>query len=351
MKKFFYYIFCCSLFFFLSCIGNQEGDRTPERRERQRDSRGDLNDRDNRDSEIQRLKGGDRRIDSKLDRRYDGGFYYEDYDGKKCSEDEDCMDICDSRRIPRASRRKCYSSPKALIENIEDGFRTLVSIETVEDLNMEPALLAGILDLSVEIVVELVEEKMSVGDLKSFLAWVAVREDIAEVFLEEDRRSKVMEEAFKALGDLQPDARKEEETGLNMGLVSDDDSFFYLAAQEGNEAAFQIAYDVLDSACSSRDCKMDILCARELKTRRRSRVFGRDSSILDCKTAASQGRRSRREETCYVHGAASWSYLNDLIESKDIRDRDFEGREKEVTVEACNKHCGGKNEKKCERVQ
>ena len=348
--KFFCYVFFFSFFLLLSCTGGEEGDRSSNR-DRRRDSRGDLDQEDRRSAEIQRLKRADRIIDSVLDDRYDGGFYYEGYDGEECREDEDCMDICDSRKIPRSSRRKCYSSPKALIENLEDGFRTLVSIAEVEELNLEPALLAGMLDLNVNLVVDLVEDKMSEGDLKSFLAWVAINEDIAEVFLAEDRRTKVMEEAFKSLGDLQTDAKKEEETGLNTGLISNDDSFFYLAAQENNEAAFEIAYDVLNSICSSRECKMNLLCARELKTRRRSRIFGYDSGILDCTTSASQGRRGRREGVCYIHGAVSWSFLNDLIEEKEIRDRDFEGEENEVTVDACNEHCGDRDDTKCERIQ
>ena len=321
------------------------------KRDRQKDSRGDLNQEGNRTAELRRLKRADREIESVLEDRFDGGFYYEGYDGEDCKEDPACIDICESRKIPRSSRRRCYNSPKALIENLTDGFRTLVSISEVEEVNIEPGLLGGMLDLNVDLVVNLVEKKMSEGDLKSFLAWVAINEDIAEIFLKEDRRSKVMESAFEALGELQEDSRKDEKTGLNTGLIGNDDSFFYLSAREDNSAGFEVAFEVLDSVCSSRDCKMSLLCARELKTRRRSRIFGHDSSLLDCNTSADQGRRSRREGICYIHGAVSWSYLTELIEDKDIRDRDFDGEDEEVTVDVCNKHCGKKDDKKCERVQ
>ena len=354
--KFLHYVVMISLFSLLSCMGNGGGEsllngERPSTRERQRDSRGDLDQQDRRDAEINRLRRADQIIDSTLDNRYDGGFYYEGYDGEDCEEDRDCMHICDSRKVLRSSRKKCYSSPKALIENLEDGFRTLVSIAEVENVNIKPALLAGMLDLNIKFVVDLVEDRMSEGDLKSFLAWVAINEDIAEVFLAEDRRSKVMESAFEALGELQTDAKKDKQTGLNTGLIGNDDSFFYLASKENNEAAFEIAYEVLDSVCSSRDCKMSLLCARELKTRRRSRIFGHDTSLLGCKTSASQSRRISRGGICYIHGAVSWSYLTEMIEEREIRDRDFAGRDNEVTVEACNKHCGDKNNKKCERIQ
>ena len=348
--KFFYYLFISSLFFLLSCMGGDRQQR-PGYEDRRKDTRGNLDTEDRRKAEIRRLKGGDKRINAELERRYDGGFYYEGYGVRECREYEKCMDICDSRIVPSESRRKCYNSPRALIEKLEDGLRSLRNISVRDkDVNIPPALLAGILDLNVDLVTDLVEEKMSEGDLKSLLAWVALEEDIAEVFLKEDRGTRVMEEAFEVLGDLQPDAREEKETGLNTGLIHRDDSFFYLAAAERNEAAFKIAYEVLESACSSKTCKLNILCARELKSRRRSRIFGSERT-LNCRTAASQGRRSRREGICYIHGATAWSYLNDLIEDEEIRERDFEGQENEVTVDVCNSHCGDEDDTKCDRIQ
>ena len=334
----------------MSGDGGKDGGSRLYNKNRQQDTRGNLEDQNRRSAELRRLKRSDRVIDSKLDHRFDGGFYYEGYDGKECKESEACIAICDSQ-IPRKNRNRCYKSPRALVEKLEDGFFTLLNISEVKSVDINPGLIAGMLDINVDLVADLVEDQMSEGDLKSFLAWVAINEDIAEVFLAEDRRSEVMEKAFNALGGLQADARREAETGLNVGLVQNEDSFFYLAAIENNEAAFQIAYEVLESLCHSRDCKMNLLCAREVRTRSRSRIFGYESSLLNCKTSASQGRRTRSEAICYVHGAASWSYLNELIEGEEIKDRDFEGIDNEITLERCNDYCGDKDSDKCQRLQ
>ena len=309
----------------------------------------------NRDEELRRLKRGSDEISAELEHRFDGGFYYDAYDGEECEESEACMGICDSFPFARKSKKKCYNSPRAFVEKLEDAVFTLLNICEADSVDISPGLMAGMLDMDVGEVAELVEDRMSEGDLKSFLAWVAVNEDIAEVFLKEDRRSEVMEKAFKKLGRFQPEANKAEETGLNVDLIQGEDSFFYLSALENNSAAFQIAYEVLTSACSSKDCKMNLLCARDVqsRSRRRSRVFGRSSNITECRTSSEQGRRGRSSGFCYVHGAASWSYLNELIEDREIRDNDFLGEENEITVEKCNEYCdsGDRDNEKCTIVQ
>lgn len=354
MEKFFKSLFLCLVFLLLSCekqVDDSYSNKKLSSKDRKEDSRGNLEEESRRDHELRRLKSKNIVISAELDHRFDGGYDYESYGGAECEDSDACMNICDEL-IPSRDRSRCYRSPRAFVEKLEDGFFTLLNISSVDSVDIRPGLIAGMLDINTDIISDLVEEEMSEGDLKSFLAWVAVNEDIAEVFLEEDRRSEIMKEAFKALGELQSSSvKKEEETGLNVGLIQDEDSFFYLAAVEGNSAAFQIAYKVLKSACRSRDCKMELLCARKLQTRSQSRIFGYQSKILNCRTSASQGRRMRSEAICYIHGAVSWSYLNELIEDRDIKDNDFQGEEKEITVERCNNYCGSSNSGKCERLR
>lgn len=356
--KFLQCLFFCFVLLFLSCSGLGQGDNSledpyagsPSTRDRREDRRGDLTRPDRRDSEIRRLRGSDKIIEADLETRFDGGYYYEGFGGAECRDSDSCLSICESQ-VPKKNRNRCERAPRALVESLEDGFFALLSISDLDSVDISPGLIAGMLDINVDLVADLVKDDMSEGDLKSFLAWVAVNEDIAEVFLEEDRRSEVMENAFEELGGLQNSAKREIETGLNVGLIQDEDTFFHLSALENNSAAFEIVYKILESECRSRECKLDQLCAREHQSRTRSRVFGFESNLLKCRTSSEQGRRSRRNATCYVHGAASWSYLDDLIEEGEIRDRNFEGEDNQITVEVCNEYCGDEDSGKCERIR
>jgi len=353
--QYFKYLFFCLAFLFLSC---ETEDREPyedpfspsSNRDRRIDRRGSFDKSNSRSTEIRRLKDSKRVISSELDSRFDGGYYGEEYGGPECQTSQSCMDICESQKIPRNSRNKCYRAPRALVEKLTEGFLSLLNISKVESVGISPGLIAGMLEINEDLISDLVEDRMSEGDLKSFLAWMAVNEDIAQVFLEKDRRLEVVKKAFKELGRLQEDSQKSTETGLNTGLIQDEDSFFYLSASEGNEDAFQMAYKLLESICSSRDCKLNLLCARENQTQIRSRIFGYNVGILNCRTAAEQGRRSRRESTCYIHGVTAWSYLDDLIDENEIRDNDFRGEQNQITVETCNSYCGDSDSKRCQRV-
>ena len=349
------YLPFCFVFFLLSCeTGNRGRYEDPFSQspngDRRVDNRGSFENSNSRTAEIRRLKGSKRVISSELESRFDGGYYDEEYGGPECQTSQSCMDICDSRKIPSRSRNRCYRAPRALVEKLTEGFYSLLNISQVESVSISPGLIAGMLDINEDLISDLVEDRMNEGDLKRFLAWVAVNEDIAQVFLEKDRQSEVIKKAFRELGRLQEDSKKPRETGLNTGLIQNEDSFFYLSASESNEYAFQIAYEVLESICSSKNCKLDLLCAREKQTQIRSRIFGYDAGILNCRTAAEQGRRSRREATCYIHGATTWSYLDELIDDDEIRDSDFRGEQNQITVETCNDYCGSENSTRCQKV-
>ena len=210
---------------------------------RRGDGRGSFENEEDRNQEWRRLKDSDF-ISSDLDRRYKGGDpSYEDFGGEKCENIPACKRLCDDLK---QNRRECYRAPEELVEQLEDGLFNLINISQVDSVDISPSLMAGILDIHFDGVVDLVKNKMNEGDLKSFLAWLALNEPIAEAFLYQDKRNLIVREAFEALGAMQTESkRKKEETGLNTGLIREDESFFYLASVENNSAGFQIAYKIL----------------------------------------------------------------------------------------------------------
>ena len=336
--------------FLLSCqLGDLNQDSARDRRlsflEDEEEDRGFLD----RSEELRRLRSDRSKVVSAtLKDRYEG-VPYGDYEGEDCKEDESCRLVCDDL-ISYSRRNRCYNSPKGLVEDLEEALFALIRISDVDSVPISANLLAGIFDIDESLMTYMVKEQMSEGDLKSFLAWVAINEDISRVFLNEDRSSDVLEEAFEKLAEAQEDVSRSKrlETGLNTGLIQEEDSFFYLASAEDNSAGFEIAYDLLQSACGSKDCKMTVLCARETFSSSRSRVFAYQSAQT-CRTLSRQDRRSSRGGTCYVHGSVTWGFLEELIEERDIKDRDF--TDNPITVEQCNDFCGNeRTSEKCKRI-
>ena len=302
-----------------------------------------------RSTELRRLRNDRARvISATLEDRYEG-VPYGDYEGRDCEESESCKELCDDL-VSYSKRRKCYNSPEGLVKDLENALFDLIRISDPNSTPISVNLLAGIFDIDEDLLMYLVKEQMSEGDLRSFLAWVAINEDISKVFLNEDRSSDILKEAFEKLAEAQDGVTrgKRLETALNIGLIEDQDSFFYLASAEDNSAGFEIAYDLLQSTCSSKDCKMTVLCSRETLSSSRSRVFGYQSTKT-CRTSVRQDRRANRGGTCYVHSSVTWGFLDELIEERDIKDSDF--KDKPLTVEQCNNFCGNERTSvKCKRV-
>ena len=352
MKGFKYFF----VFFFLFSCGPKESEQDSSRARRlgRADDRSERDRRSlDRSDELRRLRSDRSKfISSSLKNRYEG-VPYGDYGGEDCEESESCKQICDDL-ISYSRRRTCYNSPHKLIKEIESALFALIRISDVDSVPISASLLAGIFDIDEDLLHYLVKKNMSEGDLRSFLAWVAINEDISKVFLNEDRSSDILEEAFEKLAEFQDDVSrgKELETALNVGLIADEDSFFFLSAVEDNSAGFEIAYKLLQSACrSSKDCKMTVLCSREAQSSVRSRVFGYQTTDT-CRTSATQDRRrARRGGICYIHGSVAWGFLDELIEDRDIKDNDFE--DDPITVEQCNDYCGDERDKdseKCKRI-
>ena len=302
-------------------------------------------------AELRRLKNSENQplISSSLEKRYSGFASLEDYGGEKCSESSSCESLCDGI-FSSKYRSKCYRSPRDFVEDVEEGLFALINISKVESVRVSPAFIKGILDIDEEILLNLIEDRMSEGGLKSFLAWVAVNEDISQVFDKEDRSHEILKAAFEKLGEFQKSSRgRRIETALNTGLIAVEDTFLSLSVDEDNEYGFKSAYTLLKRACRGKDCKLDVLCARESRASSRSRVFG-SSRGIQCRTSTRPDRRAGSSGTCYAHGARVWSFLDELIEDDEINDHDFE--DSPITVLSCNTFCGSEDSRntKCRLV-
>lgn len=317
-------------------------DRSGDRREDRRDLDGD----DARSRERDRLRSrSEDVIDSILDERYSGsGGVYDEYDGPECGESESCKEICDDFKSARFS---CYYQPESLVRDLKDGLFELINISEVDSVKVSPSLFYGMLDLDRDLIKDLIEDHMSGGDLKSFLAWIAINENIASVMERADRRLEVLETAFRELGKLQADARQHVKTGLNMGLIGTDETFLFLASDSNNKVAFEMAHEILDGKCSSnKTCKLEMYCARMQQAQSRRREL---RSIYSCRTPEDSRRRSSSRGTaCYIHGSDVWSYLYELITDEDIRDSHLESFV--INVDKCKSVCGSRDSTKCKVI-
>ena len=304
---------------------------------------------DYREKSLRRLKHSSKPvIRSFLKSKYSKKSY--SYGGKECGDLSSCRDICDET-FSSSYRRRCESAPAEFIENLEEDLFKLINISDIDKVDINPAFIVAILDFDEDLLSDLVEENMSEGDLKSFLAWIAVNEKVATAFESERSSRKILEEAFEKLGDFN-NGSKELETGFNVGLIDEDDTFLYLASDEGNEEGFALGHKVLDDSCSSKNCKLSVFCSREEKTLSRSRIFSssRRDANLKCKTSTKPSRRSRSGQTCYIQGSSVWSFLEELIGDDEINDSDF--KSSAITVNVCNTYCGEVSDKntKCKRI-
>ncbi len=275
--------------------------------------------------------------------RYSSGGSRSFSNGRECEDYPECKDICN--RIMNRSERRCYSYSFNVVEDMKEALFTIRNIDDADRVAIDPYIFEAILTADRSLIADLVEDEMGEGDLKSFLAWVALNDDIAKVLEDEDRSGKILEEAFKRLGRFQEGVTGDyEHMGLNVGLITEDDTFFYLAADEENEAAFTMAYDILNSSpCKEDACQKKVLCARELRTRSVSsrRIFGNTRGVSICRTSYNKHyRASSRSDTCYVHGSTVWSYLYELIDDGDLRGTPAFLKSRPLGIDICNSTCG-----------
>ena len=332
------FLICVFLFICTGCPDRSLDDR-------RRDVR-ILDDDEARSRERDRLRShSEEVIDSILDRRSGGSTgIYDEYDGPECSQSESCKEICNDFKSARA---KCYRQPESLVRDLKDGLYELINIGEVDSVRVSPSLFYGMLDMDRDLIEDLIEDHMSEGDIKSFLAWIALSKDIASVMKQADRRREVLETAFRELGKLQTDSRQHIKTGLNVGLIGTDDTFLFLASDEDNAAAFEMGHEILNDKClSNTNCKLEMYCVRMQRARSRQRAL---RSVYSCRTPEDSRRRSSLSGTvCYVHGSDVWSYLYELIADKEIRDSSLESSV--INVDRCKRVCGNKNSTKCQVI-
>ena len=314
--------------------------------------RGDIRDLDGSDAysrERDRLRNrSENVIDSILDKRDSGASgVYEEYDGPECGESERCREICEDFQV---SQKDCYRQPESLVRDLKDGLFELINISKPDSVRVGPALFHGMLDIDKDkdLIKDLIEDEMSAGDIKSFLAWIAINEDIASVLERVDSRMEVLETAFKELGKKQIGASQYIETGLNVGLIGPDETFLFIASDEDNIEAFKMGHEILDDACSfdKKNCKLELYCARMQQARSRQRAL---QDLYSCRTPEdSRRRRSSLGTACYIHGSDVWSYLYELITEEEIRDSSLD--DFVINVDRCKSICGNKNSTKCQVI-
>ena len=307
-----------------------------------------------RDGEIRRLTSRNNTpiILTTIEDRYRGVTIYEDYrreyeDDSPCDEYEECKDIC-ARLVSSTRRRRCHQEPHSLIRALEQGVLDILSISNVESVNVTPGLLQTMFEIDRNIISSLIRrDHMSEGDLRSFLAWVALNRDIARILDHEDRSRHILEDAFRNLGEFQTEKTHGSlKTGFNMGLIGSEDTFLALAADRDNAEAFIMGNGIIEKdICSTRQCKLEMYCARD-RGRKRSR-FERVNTSTECQTPG-EVRRYRRDGICYVHGSITWSYLDDLIEEEEIKSSDLSGFI--IGVDKCNEVCGDKESVLCDAI-
>ncbi|MGI9549107.1 MAG: hypothetical protein ACR2M7_03935 [Bdellovibrionales bacterium] len=381
MIKLFKYFFLATFFFLLSCLNDfnslnelpsedrvtttaasseEEEDEEEIEEDVDEDEEDDAKDRtdDLRERERNRLKS-DFSLRAKVDSRYSSGGSSSFKGDDTCKEFSACADLCD--KIIEGSKSKCLGFDFSIVEDMEDVLFTIRDIEDADRVSIDPYIFEALLDAGKSTIEDLVEDDMGEGDLKSFLAWVALNEEISEVLDKKDTSGKILEKAFYRLGKFQDGTESGvgnyQQIGLSTGLITDDDTFLYLATDSDNEEGMIMGYDIVKSkGCRGDVCIKKVLCARENRTRSRSsyRYFGNIRGVSVCRTSASnRSRSSLRSSSCYVHGSAVWSFLYDLIDEKKIKSVPDELKAAPLSVDKCNaSDVCGKNLKKnspCEK--
>ena len=349
MRRILLFVFLLSAGFFNSCGDSTRGEDT-----RRPDGREPLEKMD-REEVIRRLTSRNNSpvISTTIDDRYRGVTIYEDYkrdykDDPPCDEYEECKDIC-VRLVSSTRRRRCYDEPHSLIEALNQGVFDLLDISGPDKFaSVAPGLLQAMFEIDQNIISNLIRrDRMTEGDLRIFLAWIALNRDIASVLNHEDRSRHILQDAFKNLGEFQVNKTHGSlKAGFNTGLLGNEDTFLSLAADRDNEEAFIMGNSVIEKdLCSTKQCKLEIYCARDSGSRR-SR-FERIKTSTTCQTPG-KVRRYRRGGICYVHGSITWSYLDDLIEDEEIRSSDLSGFI--IGVDKCNEICGDKDSALCDAI-
>lgn len=275
---------------------------------------------------------------------YYGRYNRSDYDGSDCEdlarEDEDyekCMEICD--KIYGKQAGKCEELPIKLIFDLDKLFTEMQNIRAEENkLNRRVSDFdfGVMIDIDVEPVLILMRggtqhNGWSQREVIEFLLWTAKTSSVALALWHHDKEDNILEAAFKRLGESGSGGDRLER-GIGADLQGYGKTFWAIAEDEKNKAAFIVLHRLVEAACSSRDCKLKLYCIREGRSDRfRSR---------NCHYSSSQ--RSFRQDYCYIHGPDVWSFWESLNREREIRDDDFPD-DAVINEEECGKVCQREN--------
>ena len=266
---------------------------------------------------------------------YYGIYRFSDYERDSCDnlEEEDrdyeqCQRICDTVYGKKA--RECEDLPVDLIFKIEKLYNNMLRLRANEnqlDNRINTFDFGVMIDVDLEPVLLLIAN-WSERELKEFVLWVAITPSVALALEEHDENNTILKEAFIKLGDAFSGSARIE-YGLAQSLRGYGDTFWAVAEDNKNDAAFAITHNLIKDICSTKNCKLKFYCLRE----EFENAFARQNR---CHYA--RDRRSFRSKNCYTHGPNVWAYWENLNRNEQFDDSHFP-EDTKLNEEVCDSVC------------
>ena len=248
------------------------------------------------------------------------------FDGDDCEDSEECRELCDEI-FSRSLQDRCENFPEDMVEVLYETYQDLKSASLSSLENMDPSALAVLMNMD-DRFINLLKDDWGISGISALLDYTAKNPLAVEAFQYSDN-----EEIFKDL--LLEFARLSNKTAhlstaLSLNVARHRETLPALIKNADNEIAMQFILDILSQECTdSFDCKKKMLCVREDISRRTSRQRSADLCPY-------LGVRERADY-CYIQGPDVWSYIENLIDEGDIKDRDLTNLE--LNEQMCDTFC------------
>ena len=278
-------------------------------------------------------------IRANIDDDYYGRYNASDYDGPDCedlkrdsekrTEYDECTNTCE--KLYKSESDKCENLPIDLISKLDQLFTEMENIRQGEDyLNREVNEwdFGVMVDIDTTPALKLIKD-WSQREVGEFLRWTAKTNSIALAIRHHDKESKILDAAFKKLGE----GNASIEYGIGENLEGAGQTFLGIASNDKNPSAFIALHNLLKSICSSKNCKLKVYCSREEFDNQLSRRN-------QCHYASDQ--RFSRSRHCYIHGPNVWNYWEEVNKEGDFYDSDF-SRDERLNEETCDNLCDDVN--------
>ena len=240
-----------------------------------------------------------------------------DFQGPDCDDSIECSDLCE-QMFPRDTRSKCNNLPEDMVETLFESYRHLQNIreDSLNDV-VDPSALATLINIDNEVILNLVRDEWGVRDMESFLNWSASSPVVIQVLDDEDDNFEIFNRILLELSE-EKFSNRDIIVGLSSDLGQYAWTFLYTAYENDNETAVEYLFDFLNVYCPApkKNCKLRMLCLRE-EIDRRSNSY---SSAPICPRVSHTG--FYRDKYCYLQGPGVWSYINNLVEEKELKDVD-----------------------------